>query len=1122
MSDIFFGNNVDFKGHQILNARIQNLAGDPSGLGAGSKGLMWFDTTAGQDCFKIWNGASATRLRDDWLSGLSPAAGSPLTFSGTQALTGDIALASGSFLFGDGNGKGRALAKSSIPLSGFGAALAAVNFGSQRLTNLGDPVDATDGVNLRTLQASMQGIDQTDPCRVATTAALPAHTFLANIMTASANGALPDIDGVTPQVGDRVLIKNEGSGSHLENGIYVVTAVGDASNPWILTRAADADETSEVEFGLYTLITEGTMWAGSGWRQTTIDPTLNTDPLRFQQFTSAGTYAAGRGLVKVGTTFHFAQSDAYTAYTIPYASDASTISFLGVNSTATRKFIRQVSSGAPAWDTLTADDIPSLDAAKITDGTIALARLPVGLNDCTTGDILYASGTDTWGRLAANGTATVKYLRQVSGGAPTWGQIAASELSGNPVTGTGTSGKLAKFTATGTIGDSLWSDNGTTLSTTAKAGFGTASPTFPVHVITETGVSNSPGILIDSPADVNCYAAIAIQAGSTAVQRRYFEFRDHTGTRTNLMGFNASNGFIAFSSDYTYHLLSVVPGALARINSGGVFDVRINNDDAGSGACGSGGLSVYDGTAGGTSPTNVYGRINASGMQVFNGHYFDAFAPDNVAYTRFCTSATKSYLIGSLGLRLVSLENSIVFSDSGYTDRITFDTSTGAITAASLNGSGTRLVTSIAAGTIGALANGTNGQVLQMVSSAPAWHTLAIADVTGLQTALDLKTDRALMHAPAGLYFDGATPSTRVYATLTGQTIGTGDFSLRVKFRVPTTNPAGYKGVIGLSSSSTSVGVANALAGTINPSGAFYFTIYGASTSDIRAATLNSNLVTNYGGQVVEAVFTRTGTTVAIYLNGQSMPFTESTSGTFPAWSAQVDGAYLLVGARDSSQIFTGPIYAASVFNFALSAADVLDIFIHGIPAKYQWGSVVEGIAGAIVDLDFEHANPSLSTVIADRSNNALHGTIVGGISQTRWIPQLNVGTLVTTAGTLTALLAAKADSTHNHNASAINAGTLDSARIPDLDASKITTGALNASVTIGGKFIGRIRTMTVPVGTTSLALAHGLGTKDLHVMLRNAAGEYGLTSFTAGTTSEVTLYFGSATTEELTAVIIG
>lgn len=63
-------------------------------------------------------------------------------------------------------------------------------------------------------------------------------------LTAVANGAIGNIDGVSMSVGKRVLYKN--SGTVIHNGIYTVTQVGDTGTPWIMTRATDCDSPAEI------------------------------------------------------------------------------------------------------------------------------------------------------------------------------------------------------------------------------------------------------------------------------------------------------------------------------------------------------------------------------------------------------------------------------------------------------------------------------------------------------------------------------------------------------------------------------------------------------------------------------------------------------------------------------------------------------------------------------------------------------------------------------------------------------------------------------------------------------------------------------------------------------------
>lgn len=173
--------------------------------------------------------------------------------------------------------------------------------GSNRITNVATPTAGSDAVNRDYVQAYAAGLDWKQSVRLATAAALPANTpagsGVGKTLTADANGAL-SVDGVAVVAGDRILVKDQGSE---DNGIYVVTAEGDGSNPFILTRATDADQDAEVTANLAVFVEEGTNWADTGWTLTTNNPiVVDTTTLIFTQFTGTGGIIAGSGLLKTG------------------------------------------------------------------------------------------------------------------------------------------------------------------------------------------------------------------------------------------------------------------------------------------------------------------------------------------------------------------------------------------------------------------------------------------------------------------------------------------------------------------------------------------------------------------------------------------------------------------------------------------------------------------------------------------------------------------------------------------------------------------------------------------------------------------------------------------------------
>ncbi len=89
---------------------------------------------------------------------------------------------------------------------------------------------------------------------------LPAHTRIGNVITADGNGALPVQDGVTLVVDDAFVL--DYTAPNTNSGVYVVTALGDGSNPFVFTRRVDFDEDTEVTPGLRIPIEEGTVAGG--------------------------------------------------------------------------------------------------------------------------------------------------------------------------------------------------------------------------------------------------------------------------------------------------------------------------------------------------------------------------------------------------------------------------------------------------------------------------------------------------------------------------------------------------------------------------------------------------------------------------------------------------------------------------------------------------------------------------------------------------------------------------------------------------------------------------------------------------------------------------------------------
>jgi hypothetical protein len=194
------------------------------------------------------------------------------------------------------------VAGGSIKANGTVSMAADLNMGSHKIVSLADPTAAQDAATKAYVDAYAMGLGIRAECDVATTAALASYTGSAGVLTASANGVLGAIDGYTPIVSNRVLVKDESGANQKWNGIYDVTSVGSGGTPWVLTRSSDYDGSpiTEVAVGSFTFIKNGTLNKAHGYVQMLTVTTINTDNMAFAQFSAAGSYSAGDSISITG------------------------------------------------------------------------------------------------------------------------------------------------------------------------------------------------------------------------------------------------------------------------------------------------------------------------------------------------------------------------------------------------------------------------------------------------------------------------------------------------------------------------------------------------------------------------------------------------------------------------------------------------------------------------------------------------------------------------------------------------------------------------------------------------------------------------------------------------------
>jgi hypothetical protein len=192
-----------------------------------------------------------------------------------------------------------------------------------------------------------------------------------------------------------------------------------------------------------------------------------------------------------------------------------------------------------------------------------------------------------------------------------------------------------------------------------------------------------------------------------------------------------------------------------------------------------------------------------------------------------------------------------------------------------------------------------------------------------------------------GVAFDGLTAGTRIHAQVPFA-IGTGDFSVWVRFRCPTSVPASgngsLPGIWALSDQNDATNRANALVLYLdNTSNRLRLFRHGATpTTDNRIATID-NFVTTYAGLVVDVVVTRSGNTLKLYVNGTDTAFSEATGGTPPAWGDTIAHGFLNLGMQSSANVFGDRIFRVVLFNRTLNQADVTSLIVNGVGQADRW-----------------------------------------------------------------------------------------------------------------------------------------------------------------------------------------
>jgi hypothetical protein len=287
----------------VSNAQLANSAITINGSSVSLGGSITVTATA-SNALTIGTGLTGTSY-----NGSAPVTiaidSTVATLTGTQTFTNKSISGSTNTLSNIANSS---LTNSSITLGTSNIALGATELAPIGLTSVTVTQDPTSALQLATKQyvdAVAEGLHIHASCAAATTgtlASITGGTVTYNNGTAGVGAtltlsvALTTLDGYTLLNGDRVLVKNEATQAN--NGIYTWATGGT-----VLTRATDFDTAAEMASGDFTFVSNGTLYADTGWVQTNAVTVVGTSPVTWVQFSGAGTYTAGTGLTLAGTQF---------------------------------------------------------------------------------------------------------------------------------------------------------------------------------------------------------------------------------------------------------------------------------------------------------------------------------------------------------------------------------------------------------------------------------------------------------------------------------------------------------------------------------------------------------------------------------------------------------------------------------------------------------------------------------------------------------------------------------------------------------------------------------------------------------------------------------------------------
>ena len=428
------------------------------------------------------------------------------------------------------------------------------------------------------------------------------------------------MDGYTLVNGDRLLIKNEATTAN--NGIYTWATGGT-----VLTRATDFDTAAEMASGDFTFVTNGTLYAGTGWVQTNPVAVVGTSPVTWAQFSGTGTYTAGTGLTLTGTQFSLTNPVAVTlgGTGLAIGTSGGVPYFSGTTAMASSALLANnaimLGGGAGAAPKTT------------TTGTGVVTAL--GVNTGSAGAVVLfngALGTPSSGTVTnLTGTASININ----------GTVGATTANSGAFTTLGFTGALTGGTAAWAIGT-----NQIIKDTSGNVGIG-VTPSSKFHVL--SGTSAGDGTRLSATSGGTTAYPLDITTPNTGAQTIYVRFGSGTNN-TNGGSFIAANLPSLNESRLIFGSNSVQNIAVEGV---GWLNIGLNNV-TGSARSATAPLRLYTGTATYTDNTTAASGFGYNAASIAIGRATLGAANASVTYDNTASLYIDGPLIAGTNVTLTN------------------------------------------------------------------------------------------------------------------------------------------------------------------------------------------------------------------------------------------------------------------------------------------------------------------------------------------------------------------------------------------------------------------------------------------------------------------------------------